>query len=193
MFPMRSWIESFLILLAGAGIVPALASCGSEGASPGDVDHASQMTASAVAPATDTTREATPAVARAAPVTDALHFDLYCEVRGRIVSDPNPWEVHGTYPANEPTWRDHPHFMVDLQTMQICDSSACERYGPVRIVGATADRITIFDDPGLTIVIRRRDWHYDQRQEDMGRISVTRGQCVPARFSGFAPGVRMTG
>jgi hypothetical protein len=114
-----------------------------------------------------------------------LHFDLHCELRGRIISNSNPEVVHGTYPANEPTWYDHPHFSVDLQAMQICDTSACEEYGPFPIVSVTPDRITLHDEPGLTTFIRRRDWQYEMRQDDMGRVSVTRGRCVPSRFSGF--------
>ena len=130
---------------------------------------------------------AAPAVPRAAPVTDALHFDLYCDLHGHMVSDAHPEISHGNYPADEPTWEHHSHYIVDLQAMQICDSSACETYGPFPIVGATADRITLDDRPGITIFILRRGWRYEQRQEEMGRVDVTRGRCTRASFSGFPP------
>jgi hypothetical protein len=184
MFPMRSRIASFLTLLACAGLVPALESCGSEVVKGADGDHRSRVTSNTAATPFATAKAAA-AVPRAAPVTDALHFDLYCQVHGRIIAEGDPEAVHGTYPANVPAWDDHPHFTLDLHAMLVCEWGGCEGYGPSQIASATADRITLDNRPGLKIFIRRRDWHYEQRQEDMGRIAVTRGQCRRADFSGF--------
>jgi hypothetical protein len=185
MFAMCSKIGSCLILLICVGLFPALTSCGNHDADWGGDDNQLQMSPNSAATPVAVSNAA---AERAAPVTDSLHFDLHCELHGRIVSDAHPELSHGTYPANELTWRDHPHYIVDLRTMQICDPGECQDYGPRRIVSATADRITVHDAPGLTIYIRRRDWRYEQRQEDMGRVSVTRGQCRRGAFSGFPPG-----
>jgi hypothetical protein len=75
--------------------------------------------------------------------------------------------------------------ILDLQAMLVCDASLCGDHPPWRIVRATADRIVLEEQPGLSIFIRRRDWRYRERQEDFIRVDVTTGQCVPGRFSGF--------
>ena len=188
---MRSRIGSCLILLICAGIFPALASCGGRAVDQHDHDNRSQLSSSAAV--TSVARPtASPTVPHSAPATDSLHFDLYCELDGHVVADPHPNEIIGTYPANVRTWRYAAHFIVDLQAMQVCDSSACEQYGPFRI-SANPERITLQDVPGATIFISRRNWRYDQRQDNMGRVSVTRGRCVPARFSGIPVGARPAG
>lgn len=186
MFPMRSKTDSRLILSACVAIVPALASCGSETGEGGDSHDRSQIASNAAAIA-DASTKAAPDIPRAAPVTDSLHFDLECDVQGRTVSDANPQLSHGTYPANVRTWRYHTHLIVDLEAMQACDASVCQDYGLFPIASATPDRITFYDQPGLTDVISRRNWRYEQRQESMGRVDVTRGQCTRAAFSGFPP------
>jgi hypothetical protein len=119
-----------------------------------------------------------------APVSDALHFDLDCDLHGRVVSWGDLEIVHGTYPANEPTWNSHSRIIIDLQNMQTCDASLCAEYPLGRIARATPDRIVLYDQPGLSISIRRRDWHYEQRQDE-DRISITRGSCRRVAFSGF--------
>jgi hypothetical protein len=170
--------------MASTAIVPALASCGSQAEMGDEHDNRSQMISNAAVTSVASPKAAQ-TIPRAAPVTDSQHFDLHCELHGRIVSDAHPELSHGTYPANEPAWRDHPDFVVDLQTMQICDLSTCDREGPFRIVSAAADRIVLRDDPQVSIYIRPGDLWYEQRIEDMGRVSVTRGQCTKAPFSGF--------
>ena len=119
------------------------------------------------------------------PATDALHFDLECDLHGRVVSDAHPEMFRGTYPANVTAWRDHPHMIVDLQTMRVCDESTCAQYGPHPIVRLTPELIVLDDREGSSEQIRRRDGQYEQRMEDMGEITVTRGHCVTGRFSGF--------
>jgi hypothetical protein len=183
MFPMCSSTRSCLILLTGAVGSAALASCGGQTVNRAADDNRVQVSSRAAPPAV-----VRPKAALAAPPTalstDSLHFDLYCQLHGHVLSDPHPEEIIGTYPDNARTWRDADHLIVDLQAMQVCDSSACERHGPFQI-GATSDRITLQDVPGASIFISRRNWRYEQRQEEMGRVSVTRGQCRRASFSGF--------
>ena len=186
MFSMRSRIATWLILLSCAGTFPALTSCGSPAAIQNDVGGRSQT--SSVVTANPVSRpHATVAVSSTAPATDSLHFDLYCQLHGRIVSEAHPELRNGTYPANVPSWDYELHEIVDLQTMQVCAPSVCEIHGPHRIARVTPERITIYDAPGVTISIRRRDLRYYQRQEDLGRISVTTGQCRKGEFSGFPP------
>lgn len=121
------------------------------------------------------------------PPTDAQHFDLDCDLHGRVISDAHPEIFRGTYPANVTAWRDHSHMIVDLQTMRVCDESACARYGPHPIIRLTPDLIVLDDREGSSIQVRRRDGRYEQRMEDMGEVSVTRGHCVSGRYSGFPP------
>jgi hypothetical protein len=186
MFPMRSKVGKCLTLMAYAGSLPALASCDGPAVDQNDHVNRSQISSSAnLTPVASP--NAAPVVPHPAPVTDSLHFDLYCELNGRVISDGDPEVVRGTYPANVSTWRDHPHFTINLQTMLVCELGGCEDHGPSRISGATADRITLDDEPGLKTFILRRNWRYEQRQEDMGRVSVTRGQCRRGAFSGFPP------
>jgi len=184
MFSMRSRIGTWLILLTCAGTFPALTSCDGPAANRNDLGDRSQ-TSSVVTASPLARPHATVAVSRAAPATDSLHFDLYCELHGRIVSDAHLELANGTYPANVSSWDYDWHDIVDLQTMQICAAGQCEIHGPNRIARLTPERITIYDAPGVTISIRRRDLRYYQRQEDLGRVSVTRGRCRKGEFSGF--------
>lgn len=173
--------------LACAGIALTLSGCGSEG--PGGRDGDDRMQArpiAAVARAAEVPKAA-PVAATVAPATDALHFDLDCDLHGRVISDSNPRMFRGTYPANVQAWHYRSHDIVDLQTMQICDPVSCERYGPHPIVRVTPGLIVLEDRPGVSVHIRRRDWRYEQRMEDLGEVSVTTGRCTRARFSGFPP------
>jgi hypothetical protein len=181
---MRSGSESCPVLLTCAGAALILSACGSEAISYGSNDNRSQigqLVGVAAAPS------AAPAAASVHPVSDPLHFDLLCDLHGRVVSDPHPEEYHGTWPAGMRVCHHSAHFIIDLQNMQICDWSMCDRYGPGPIVGATPDRIVLHDEPGATIMIRRLDLHYQQRWEEFDRVSVTNGRCIKARFSGFPP------
>jgi hypothetical protein len=189
MFPMRSRIGLCQLLAACAGIAAALTSCGGQAANGNGEDGRSQMRSNTTGATVAVPKAAVPDP-RPAPVTDSLHFDLDCELRGRFVSNSDPEVVHGTYDANKPTWRDHTHLIVDLQAMRICYASACEGHGPSPISSATADRITLNDAPDMTSFIRRRDWRFEERQDDMGRVSVVTGRCAPGRFSGFPAGTR---
>jgi hypothetical protein len=180
---MRSRIATWLILLTCAGTFPALTSCGSPAANRNDLAGRSQTSLGATAnPAARP--KATVAVSHVAPATDSLHFDLYCDIHGRIVSDPHPEMSNGTYPANVSTWHQHPHYIVDLQAMLVCGEGPCEQYGPFRI-RVNHEKIVLGDVPGAWTHISRRDWRYDQRVEDGQRISVTTGTCRRGRFSGL--------
>jgi len=174
MFPMRSRFRSCLIgLVCCAGIVSALSAYAGKAASSSDTAYLRRMD---------------PPVARVAAqpahVSDALHFDLDCDVRGRVITDAHPEMFRGTYPANEP-WHDHPHYIVDLQALRICTVGECMSYEPHRILRVTPDRIVLHDEPGFAAYIRRQNLRYEQRTEDLGEVAVTRGTCVIAPFSGF--------
>jgi hypothetical protein len=173
--------------LVWAGIALTLSACGGEVTSGSDGDNRSQVRSIAAAvPAASVPRAAPPA-ATIEPITDALHFDLDCDLHGRVISDSHPEVFRGTYPANVLAWHYRSHDIVDLQTMQICDPVSCERYGPHPIVRVTLDRIVLEDRPGITAHIRRRDGRYEERMEDLGQVSVTTGRCTRVRFSGFPP------
>ena len=79
------------------------------------------------------------------PPTDARHFDLDCNLHGRIVSNTHPEIFRGTYPANLQSWRYHDHIILDLQAMRACDPSACAQYGSYPIVRLTPDHIVLYD------------------------------------------------
>jgi hypothetical protein len=123
------------------------------------------------------------------PATDAQHFDLDCNLHGRVISDAHPEMFRGTYPANVQSWRYHDHIILDLRTMRACDPSTCARYGPYPIVRLAPDLIVLDDREGSSIQIGRRNGRYEQRMEDMGEVSVTTGHCVAARNSGIPPRV----
>jgi len=125
-------------------------------------------------------------IAAPVPPTDALHFDLECRVHRRVTSD-HPAEIIGTYPAGVGDWRYSLRYTFDLQTRRVCDTSLCARYGPFPIVRLTPDLIVLDDRDGVTQQIRRRDGRYEQRMEDSDQLSVTRGRCVRASYSGFPP------
>jgi hypothetical protein len=127
------------------------------------------------------------------PPTDALHFDLECDLHGRVIADAHPEMFRGTYPANETSWRYDPHMIVDLQSMRTCEFNTCAEYGPHPIVRVTPDLIVFDDRPGITESVRRRDGRYAQRMEDIGEVSVTRGRCFKTRFSGFPAAAARSG
>jgi hypothetical protein len=181
---MRHGTGPRLILFACAGATLSLSACGGREAARNDEADYQVRLASVAAGATLLPRRAT-ADSRTAPVTDALHFDLVCDVRGRVISDPHPENYHGTWPAGIRAWHDHTRFIVDLQAMRSCEPAACLYYEPPPIVSATSKRITFVDNPGAHISIRIRDLQYQQRMEEFGAVSVTRGHCVKTRFSGF--------
>lgn len=121
------------------------------------------------------------------PPTDALHFDLDCNLHGRVVSNSHPEIFRGTYPANVQSWRYHDHIILDLQAMRACDPSACAQYGSYPIVRLTPDHIVLYDREDIGMQIGRRDGRYEQRMEDRGEVSVTRGRCVAGSYSGIPP------
>src|SRR3954469_21987224 len=163
MFPIRSRIGSYLLSLTCAGSLSALAACDDRAPNQSASYDRSPIGSGTGHPPV-ASPHAEPVVPRPAPITDSLHFDLYCELRGRVVSDPHPEEYIGTSTDTSLAWRDRGHFVVDLEAMQVCDSSVCEQYGPFHI-RANRDRITLQDVPGATIFISRHDWRYEQRQE----------------------------
>jgi hypothetical protein len=131
LFPMRSSFWSRPVLLTCMLSLQALTSCGDQTVNQANDDNRAEISSrAAVAPVV---RPNAALVSPQAPLgTDSLHFDLYCELDGHVVADPHPNEIIGTYPANARTWHDAAHFIVDLQAMQVCDSSACERYYAAR-------------------------------------------------------------
>jgi len=176
-----------LNLLACAGLALALSACGSEASGAGDSGNRSKAGPIAAATAATPVPRAASSPATGTSATDALHFDLYCDLHGRVISDSNPHMFRGTYPANVRSWRWRSHDIVDLQTMQMCDPVGCARYGPHPIVRVTPDLIVVEDRLGVSAHIRRRDLRYEQRMEDLGEVSVTAGRCTRASFSGFPP------
>jgi hypothetical protein len=176
----RTRASSFLVC---AAMMFALAACGSDTVSGDGSDsrgHAN-LIAAASPPAQRVVADATPVQ----PVTDALHFDLDCDLHGRVISDAHPEMFRGTYPANIRTWHYRMRDIYDLQAMHTCNFNLCAQYGPRPIVRVTTDQITLLDEPGASMSIRRSDWRYEQRMEEMGQVSVTTGSCTKAPFSGF--------
>jgi hypothetical protein len=180
MFPMRS-VSSFRLQLGCAIGVLVLAACSPEADRKLPVQNQHQAMRSAKLYERPHTQSA---AAVTAPVSDAMHFDLDCDLHGRVVSWGDPEIVHGTYPANEARWHSRSHYIIDLQSMQFCEASVCAEYPLFRIVRVTPDRIVLDDRPGSSESIRRRDWYYEQRADE-DRISVTRGSCRRVAFSGF--------
>jgi hypothetical protein len=179
---MCSRYRSCVILATRAALLPALTSCGGQTLNRAK-DDATQVSSRA-SPPTVVRPNASLPVEQTAPATDSMHFDLDCQLAGHVVSDPHPSETIGPYPANALAWHYRSRLIVDLQALRVCDWGACERYGPYQI-SATTDRIVLQDVPGASIFISRHNWRYEQRQEDLGRVSVTRGRCIPRRFTGF--------
>ena len=118
----------------------------------------------------------------AAPL-DPLRFDLVCDLRGRVVADPQP-SYTGTYPANVRKWQHEAREIVDLETMKYCDPGICETFGPDPIVRVEADRIVFADQPGFTRFVRHDGW-FKSRLVDGKRVRVTTGRCRREPFSGF--------
>ena len=185
MFLMRSRIATWLILFTCAGAVPALTSCGSPAANRNDLGDRSQTSSGATAKPV-ARPQATVAVSHVAPASDSLHFDLYCQLHGRVISDPHPELSNGTYPANVRTWRNYPHYIVDLQARLACDAGFCERVARFRI-GVSPEKIVLDDVPGALSYVSRRDWRFHERMVDLQRVSVTTGTCRRGGFSGFPP------
>jgi hypothetical protein len=180
---MRSRIATWLILLTCAGTFPALTSCGSPAANRNDLGDRSQTSSGATANSV-ARPQATVPVSHLAPATDSLHIDLYCELHGRVVSDPHPELSNGTYPANVRTWRQNRHYIVDLQARLACDAGFCEPVARLRI-GVSPEKIVLDDVPGALSYVSRRDWRFHERVVDLQRVSVTTGICRRGRFSGF--------
>lgn len=183
---MRSHPGPRPILLVGASTALAVAACGSEAAKDGDRANGSQISAVTSADGGPQPARVEPAGRPDIPVTDDLHFDLNCDVHGRIVSDSRPWGPTGTYPANEPRWTNSFRYVIDLQTMQYCgDVASCLHHRPGRIERVTADRIILGEGPTGSEFIRRTDWRVLVRRDDGGLVMVDSGRCTKAPFSGF--------
>lgn len=118
----------------------------------------------------------------AAPL-DPLRFDLVCDIRGRVVADPQPTYT-GTHPANVRNWKLESREIVDLETMKFCAPVTCERYGPVPIARVDADRIVFADGPNFTWFVRHDGW-LKSRLVAGKRVSVRTGRCRREPFSGF--------
>jgi hypothetical protein len=102
-----------------------------------------------------------------------------------VIRDAHPELSHGTYPANETSWHYTSHEIIDLERMQICGYTSCLYYPPHPIARLTPDHIILYERPGIVGRISRRTWRFEQRAEDMGRVSETTGQCRRGDFSGF--------
>ena len=176
---------SLIPIIVCAAMVLVLAACGGDASSVNGGD--SRTLTNLIAAATPAAQIPTSAhsAATVEQVTDDLHFDLDCDLHGRVISDAHPEMFRGTYPANIRAWHYRTREIYDLQTMQTCNFNLCEQYGPSHIVRVTPDRITLLDEPGVSMSIRRRGWRYEQRMEDMGQVSVLTGSCTRVPFSGF--------
>ena len=89
-------------------------------------------------------------------------FDLVCQLRGKIVSDPHPTYV-GTYPANVKSWVTPARYIVDLTSRKYCDTD-CKRFGISPISAVKKIKSFLMTDRDLNpfcgevIIFFAKDW-----------------------------------
>jgi hypothetical protein len=116
-----------------------------------------------------------------------MRFDLDCDLRGRVVSDPHPERRHSSPMMDNDPWRERVRYVVDLEAMIYCDPASCRNQGPSRIASVTPEHISFYDETHMRWSVRLRDGRSRLHLEDDGRILETTGQCSIEPFSGFPP------
>jgi len=111
-------------------------------------------------------------------------FNLACQLRGRIVSDPHP-DYTGTYPANVKRWTLPAKIVVDLSSMKYCFIGQCKTRGLDSIASVSQSQIVFDKTPGGEMVLRRRDRFLRMTRIDGSRVEVTQGYCRLEKFSRF--------
>jgi hypothetical protein len=111
-------------------------------------------------------------------------FNLACQLRGRIVSDPHP-DYTGTYPANVKRWTLPAKIVVDLSSMKYCFIGECKTRGLDSIASVSRNKIVFDKTPGDEMVLRRHDRLLRMTRVDGSRVEVTQGYCRVRKFSGF--------
>jgi hypothetical protein len=121
----------------------------------------------------------------AKPDSEAVQFDLICDLHGKVIADPHP-AYTGTYPANVKTWHYTDRYTVDLRAMHYCEVPVCGSLRPLRIAAVTPQLISFDNKPGVIISVRRRDNWYESRLGSKGeKVRLTTGFCRKAKFTGF--------
>ena len=70
-----------------------------------------------------------PTGATAEDRSPAQRFDLDCDLRGRVVSDPHPEQRHSSPMMDNDPWRERVRYVVDLEAMLYCDPASCRNQG----------------------------------------------------------------
>jgi len=176
LIPLAFVMGSFVLGAVATVVVAAQGQSGSAGIGGGRIANAE---------AGSMLVSASEADVRRTPVSDSLHFDLACNVRGRVV-----WQDDPTRPILSPNpqqWDDHPRLIVDLETMRFCDQYECMTRGPKPIESVSPHNVTFVDRPGRSETFHRAEGRYAMAAFELGRFQVTEGSCTVEPFSGFPP------